>query len=156
MLFLFANFPTEWGQNRNVARTGRQWKNRDFFAPLYSIIFYLFVILGFYLYFVIAAAANQVSYERALPDGVVHEIDDIREEEEEEKQKAAEREIEASKKEVEDALKQNTAAKEKAAEREIETSKKEVEDALKQNTAAKEKKGGSTATRLDRGTSEGW
>lgn len=43
LLFLLANFPTESGKNRNVARTGRQWKNRAFFAPVYSIIFYVFV-----------------------------------------------------------------------------------------------------------------
>ena len=41
-LFLAANFPTEWGEKRNVSKTGRQWKNRKVFAPLYSIIFYFF------------------------------------------------------------------------------------------------------------------
>ncbi len=47
LLFLMANFPTEWGKKRNVSRTGRQWKNRHIFAPIYSLPVYYLV----YVYF---------------------------------------------------------------------------------------------------------
>ncbi len=38
-------FPSEWGKKRNVSRTGRQWRSRHVFAPIYSVIFYGFAAL---------------------------------------------------------------------------------------------------------------
>jgi len=35
--------PTEWGKRRNVSKSGRQWKARNIFAPVYSILIYLIV-----------------------------------------------------------------------------------------------------------------
>jgi hypothetical protein len=32
--------PTEWGKGRNVSKSGRQWKSRNIFAPIYSIAIY--------------------------------------------------------------------------------------------------------------------
>lgn len=41
-------FPTEWGKNRNVSMSGRQWRNKHAFAPIYSVIFYGCIALIFF------------------------------------------------------------------------------------------------------------
>jgi len=40
-------FPTEWGDGRNVSRTGRFWQYRGTFAPAISIAVY---VLAFNVY----------------------------------------------------------------------------------------------------------
>jgi len=39
-------FPTEWGKKRNVSRTGRQWRSRHVFAPIYSVFIYGIIALS--------------------------------------------------------------------------------------------------------------
>ena len=38
-------FPTEWGKDRNVAKSGRDYHNVGVMAPIYSIVFYFGLIL---------------------------------------------------------------------------------------------------------------
>ena len=44
-LWLQYNSPFEWGKKRNVAKTGRQWKNRHWFAPPIALAWYMLLIL---------------------------------------------------------------------------------------------------------------
>jgi hypothetical protein len=37
--------PREWGKQRNVTKTARQWKHRDLLAPVYSIAIYIIIII---------------------------------------------------------------------------------------------------------------
>lgn len=49
ILYISYLFPNEWGKKRSVAQSGRQWKHRHVLAPIFSIIFYfflLFLIIG--------------------------------------------------------------------------------------------------------------
>ena len=46
VLWLGFFFPTESGKNRNVAKTGRSWRNRHIMAPIYTIgLLYLFAFI---------------------------------------------------------------------------------------------------------------
>lgn len=38
-------FPKEWGKDRNVAKSARDYRNVGFMAPVYSFIFYFGLIL---------------------------------------------------------------------------------------------------------------
>ena len=40
-------FPKEWGKDRNVAKTSRDYRNVGVMAPIYSIVFYIGLILMF-------------------------------------------------------------------------------------------------------------
>ena len=40
-------FPKEWGNDRNVARSGRHYRNIETMAPWYSIAFYIGMIILF-------------------------------------------------------------------------------------------------------------
>ena len=44
-LWLQYNSPIEWGKKRNAAETARKWKNRHWFAPILSIIWYFAIYL---------------------------------------------------------------------------------------------------------------
>jgi hypothetical protein len=44
ILYISYLFPKEWGKKRSVAQSGRQWKHRDILAPIYSLIFYFFLL----------------------------------------------------------------------------------------------------------------
>lgn len=43
-LWMAYYFPTEWGNKRNVAKSGRQWKNRHVIAPIVTF-FWLLILL---------------------------------------------------------------------------------------------------------------
>jgi hypothetical protein len=47
ILWLGFYFPTETGKGRNVAQSGRSWRNRKVLAPIYTIGFYIVVFLMF-------------------------------------------------------------------------------------------------------------
>lgn len=60
-------FPTEWGKNRNVALSGRQWRARLFFAPLHSVWIYWLLITVFWPDIVTWLVVNEwISYETGL------------------------------------------------------------------------------------------
>jgi hypothetical protein len=40
-------FPKEWGKDRNVAKSARDYRNVGVMAPIYSIVFYIGLILMF-------------------------------------------------------------------------------------------------------------
>ena len=42
-LWLMYNSPIEWGKKRSVAETARKWKNRHWFAPVYSVGWYFLI-----------------------------------------------------------------------------------------------------------------
>jgi len=46
-LFISINylFPKEWGKDRNVAKSARDYRNSGIMAPLYSCVFYIGLIL---------------------------------------------------------------------------------------------------------------
>lgn len=44
-LWLQYNSPFEWGKKRNVAESARKWKNRHWFAPVLSLIWYFAIYL---------------------------------------------------------------------------------------------------------------
>ena len=48
LLWLQYYWPKEWGKERNVAKTGRQWRNRHVMAPIYTIgtLLFIFIILS--------------------------------------------------------------------------------------------------------------
>ena len=38
-------FPKEWGKNRNVAKSSRDYRNIGVMAPIYSLVFYFGLIV---------------------------------------------------------------------------------------------------------------
>jgi hypothetical protein len=44
ILYISYVFPKEWGKQRSVVQSGRQWKHRDTLAPIYSVIFYVLLL----------------------------------------------------------------------------------------------------------------
>ena len=48
-IFIYAQyfFPTEWGKKRNVAKSARDYRYGGVMAPIYSIVFYIGLILMF-------------------------------------------------------------------------------------------------------------
>lgn len=65
-LAFFFFFPTEWGKNRNVALSGRQWRYRKWFAPVHSIWIYFFIFA--YRADILASLVQNglISYDTAL------------------------------------------------------------------------------------------
>ena len=45
ILWLNYFFPTEWGKKRNVARSGRSFRNKHVMAPIYAAGFYFTVLI---------------------------------------------------------------------------------------------------------------
>lgn len=66
-LGFFFFFPTEWGKNRNVALSGRQWRARRYFAPLHSLWMYWIIFSVFWPDIVTWLIVNDwISYETGL------------------------------------------------------------------------------------------
>lgn len=65
-LACFFFFPTEWGKNRNVALSGRQWRYRKWFAPIHSIWIYALMASYRAEFLAVLVQNNIISYDTAL------------------------------------------------------------------------------------------
>lgn len=46
ILWIMYYFPTEWGKKRNTARGARQWQKRTFFAPFWTTVVIIYLLLS--------------------------------------------------------------------------------------------------------------